>query len=199
MAQHLGVLANIVAAAGSLIAATSSIGLAWRKRARWEPVEEDVPNSGQHVGGLLAAAAIAVFWYRVSVSRTLYDQELISYIVRFGIATLIGLIIYVLLVATYVYEKPIATSKKSTRSIRIIGGFWLTRTARRSLDSGEPKPTSIQDLVFGSASLDQVWPRFGRALAKLSFVLGYICLTASGTCLLACAALLISLNIAVRH
>jgi hypothetical protein len=199
MAQNFGVLANVVAGAGSLIAVAAAIRLSWKKREQWEPVEEDVPNSAQHVGGLLAAAAIGVFWYGVSVSRTVHGQDLIGYIVGFGIATVIGLIIYFLLVATYVYEKPVATSKRATRSIKIIGGFRLTDAARRSLASGDPRPSSIQDLILGSASLDQVWPRGSRAFAKVCFVLAYILLTASGTCLLACAALLISLNVAAGH
>jgi len=195
MSQQYGVFANLVAGAGSLIAVAGAIGFAWKKRSAWEPVEEDIPNSAQHAAGLFAAAAIAVFWYQVTVSGALNDHDLIGYIERLGLATLIGLIVYSLLVATYVYEKPIAISKKTVKSIKIIGGFWLTNEAKRCLVSGEPKPSTIQDLVLGSASADQVWPRFSRALAKVSFVLSYICLTACGTCLLACAALLISVKI----
>jgi len=195
MALQYGVFANLVADAGSLVAVAGAIGLAWKKRSAWEPVEEDIPNAAQHVGGLFAAVAIAVFWYQVTMSGVLNGHDLIEYMEGLSAATLFGFVIYSLLVATFVYEKPVAVSAKAAKSIKIIGGFWLTNEAKRCLVSGDPKPSTIQDLVLGCANVDQVWPRISRALAKMSFTLSYICLTACGTCLLACAALLMSVKI----
>src|SRR5690349_20284856 len=96
-----GVLKNVVAAAGSLLAATGALLLGWRGRGRWEPAEEDVPRGPQKVGSLLAALAIAVIWARY---RHDHPQTLTGLIIGFGVACLIALCAYSFLIGVYTYK-----------------------------------------------------------------------------------------------
>jgi hypothetical protein len=62
--EEYGPLSDVVAAAGSIIAASGAIALAWRGRTKWEPSEQDLDKGPQKVGGLLAAVLISVLWFQ---------------------------------------------------------------------------------------------------------------------------------------
>jgi hypothetical protein len=185
-------LATIVASAGSLMSVTAAIRLSWKKRAPWEPVEEDVPKLAQHLGGLFAGVAIVVTWYLGTIAGSLSADAVLSLIIKLAIATLIGAIAYSLLVGTLVYDRQVATGPRTVAIEKIIGGFWLSPGAKNALVAGVPRPSGVEDLVKGCEHLSQIWSRLSRALAKLSFQLAYILLTSCGTWLLACAAILLS-------
>ena len=192
-AASYGVLAQAVAAAGTLIAAAGALTLCWKGRFNWEPAEEDVPRSAQKFGGLVIAIIIAAMWYRFAKQRSISPDELLSFAVGFAGLGVAGLIVYSLLVGVYVYNKTIALGGRKTGITRVVGGFWLTGDARVALRSGDPRPRSVAELFKGSGyDPDLVWPRFSRALAKICFQLSYILLVAGGTCALSAVALVIA-------
>src|SRR3954449_7976183 len=99
--KDYGVLTNIVAHAGSLMAAAAAIGLAWRGRTKWEPSEEDVPKAPQKVAGLLSAVAITVIW--ASLQEPMYTPVLSKLSLGLAFGSLISLCFYVFLVRTQTY------------------------------------------------------------------------------------------------
>ncbi len=188
-----GVLAQIVATGGSLIAAAAALALTWKGRFHWEPVEEDIPKGAQKIGGLLIAIVITILWYRSHFEGSMDGNALIQLALLFGFSGLAALIVYTLLVGVLVYEKQIAITRNATKSVKVIGGFWLTRQATEALRSGDPRPHSIRDLFIGAQyNEDLVWPRFSRSLAKACFQLAYIALVGLGTSALAAISLLVA-------
>lgn len=203
MDEH-GVLGGVVAAAGCVMAAGAAIALGWRGRASWEPCEQDIRSGPQKVGSLVASVGIAVLY--VSYRDPESAGSLVTLVLGLGAATVAALIAYGLMVGVLVYERVVmnpAAPETATRDERvmvesIIGGFWLTASARQEMararvESREPR--TIQTLLAGrSYDPDLVWDRLPRSLAKQSFVLSYLALTACGTLALAGAAILIDLS-----
>lgn len=193
MGSSYGVLAQVVATAGSLIAASAALALCWKGRFKWEPAEEDIPRAAQKFGGLIIAITISILWFRFSQERSLASNDLVNLSIAFGLVGLGGLVIYSLLVGVLVYVKVVATNARTTADIKIIGGFWLTAAAKTALASGAPRPMSVGDLLKGAQyNEDYVWPRLSRALAKVSFQLAYILMVAGATCALGGISLLIA-------
>jgi hypothetical protein len=191
-----GVLAQVVAAAGTLIAAGGALALCWKGRFNWEPVEEDIPKAAQKFGGLVIAVAIAVLWYRFTQQHLLAADDLMWLADKFALGGLAALVLYGLLVGVLVYEKTVVVKGRQTAEKKVIGGFWLTAAAKQALVSGDPRPLSVGDLFKGAAfNADYVWPRLSRSLAKVSFQLAYIGLVAGGTCALAAVSLLVASSI----
>jgi hypothetical protein len=185
-AQDYGVLTDLVAAAGSLMAATGAIGLAWRRRADWEPSEEDIPKGAQRVAGLLAAVAIALLWAKWhDPPPDLGPLDRLA--IGVAAATLVSLLIYGYLVGTQTYTKVDGTGAEKG----IIGGFWMRTNAKRKRDEEQ---ITTQQLFEGSAyNPDLLWSRPSRQLAKLSFQLAYIGLVGCGTVALAASAIRLAL------
>lgn len=187
-AAETGSLAPLVEAAGWLMSASIAIGLTWRRRAKWEPIEEDVGQGPARVGGLVCAVGLALLWTQLG------DQENRDTVLTIAIVCaatcVVALLGYGYLIATHVYERLVSTQSNTHHTEKIIGGFWLspaaveTKSARREL--------TIQNVLTGAAyDPDLVWSRASRALAKAVFVLAYIVLTASGTLALSAAAMLL--------
>ena len=186
-----GVLAQAVATAGSLIAAVAAFSLCWKGRSNWEPVEQDIPRASQKVGSLLIAIAIAIMWYRFVHQRSLTADNLTLISIYCGLATLIFLLLYSLLIGVFVYSKTyVVDAQNHVAESKIIGGLWLSSHAKTVLRSG---PLTVALLFKGSGyNEDLVWSKISRSLAKLLFQLGYIGLVGGGTCALAAIALLIA-------
>jgi hypothetical protein len=189
--NEYGVLAQVVSAAGAIMAAAAAIALSWRGRARWEPWEEDVSKGPQKVGGLVAAVIIAILW---AISAP--EDE--GFLIRLALWLLGGvvlfLVLYGYLVGVQTYEKEVVVDGNSNppkvETKKVIGGLTLTPAAKSTI--AEEKIT-IQQYFQGTAyDPDHVWTRPSRAVAKQLFVLGYIGLVATGTIVLAVAAILIA-------
>jgi hypothetical protein len=205
-AADYGPMTETVATAGMLLAVGSALRLCWKGRFSWEPAEEDVPRSAQRVGGLLIALFIGILWYRFKKGGMPAD-DLVTFGVSLGVVTLIAMLCYSFLVGTHVYEIKIGAGGRSTRPLKIIGGFWLTAAAKAALAPGDPpllapngprgpKAMTINDLLKGGGQqdLERVWSRQSRSVAKMAFQLAYIALVGFGTCALYAVALLLALN-----
>lgn len=192
MATDYGVFSTIVPTAASIIAATAAIAVSFKGRAKWEPVQEDIPDGGQRIAGLLSALTIALLWYWFSFGGNGNAETLTTIAACFGVAALTSLVIYGLLVGIYVYERVEAVDENPEHAVtkKIIGGFCLEAEAKKMRT--EHKLT-IQDLLAGSKyNVDKIWTRPCRAFAKVAFQLSYIGLVYFGTTALAAAAIVIS-------
>jgi hypothetical protein len=188
MPNDYGPLSDVVAYAGHIVAAIAAIGLAWRGRTRWEPSEEDLSKGPQKVGALVAAVAIVLVWAAYGEDRAAPGLRVLA--VALAVLTLLGLLIYLFLIASMSYEK-IEISDGKPRVVKVIGGYRLTEGARSRL---RDRPSlTVQQLFKGSAyDPARVWTVASRALAKLSFVGCYLLLTISGSVALAVAAVILS-------
>ncbi len=192
MATDYGVFSTIVPTAASLVAAASAIAVSFKGRAKWEPVQEDIPGGASKVAGLFSALSIALLWFWFSF-RGGDNAEMLTKIAAFlGGATLVSLVLYAILVGIYVYERIEAVDDDPKHAVtkKIIGGFCLEAEAKRKRAIHK---VTIQELFAGSGyNVDKIWPRPCRAFAKVAFQLSYIGLVYCGTTALAAAVILIS-------
>ncbi|WP_213290449.1 hypothetical protein [Bradyrhizobium sp. sGM-13] len=183
------VLGQVVGTAGVIIAAGGAITLAFKGRERWEPVEEDIPRAPAKVAGLLAAVFIVVIFVLTRGRRDI--DWLLSLLIICGVATVIGLFLYVWLIQTQMFTAIIAVDARRTRSTKVIGGLSLTSNARAAL-AKKQGPKTIQQLFEGAAyDKDLVWTRSSQALAKLLFLAAFLMLQVFGSLSLATAAILL--------
>jgi hypothetical protein len=183
--QDYGPLTDLVKYSGLLISATGAIGLAWRRKANWEPSEEDLPKGPARVAGLLTAIIIAVIWTQFAFAS--YRWSIAKAAITLGAASLVCFLVYGYFIARLTYEKQTSVGRNKSKQEKIIGGFELTMDAKEAL----ARVGSIQRLFQGAAyDPDLVWTRESRALARQLFALCYIGLNVCGTLALTCAALL---------
>ena len=86
-----GAFAPIVSTAGTIVAMGAALTLGWKGRAKWEPVEEDVPRAPQKVASLVAAL-MGVQWNNVQ-----YKSTLTKLVVWCSVALIVSLVVYGLL------------------------------------------------------------------------------------------------------
>lgn len=182
MAEY-GPFADIVAGAGSLIAASSAVGLAWMRRAKWLPPGEVVSGSTAKVSALVSAVVIGIlFVYRnglVSRLPTVAGASLLL--------ALVGLAFSIYLNVRFSMEDRRVKSKPK----RVLGGFALTDEARAARALG--KFGSDQQLFENANWIqDLVWTRTSIALVHIGSAFAFILLQACGSIAIATAALLVS-------
>ena len=186
-AQNYGVLKDVVATAGSIMAAGSAIRFSWKGRADWEPSEQDIPSGAQKIGALIAAVLIALVWVRWRDGKHTGSLEEAA-LILLGL-TVAFLIAYGYLVGVQTYK--VAQINGKTRNV--IGGFWLTNEAKQSKARHN---VPIQQLLEGAAyNVDRLWSPASRQLAKTTFVVGYLGLTVCGTVALAAGAIRLGLAV----
>jgi hypothetical protein len=183
-----GSLGPVVTTVGWLMSATAAITFSWRRRAKWEPSEQDVATAPQRVGGLLTAVGIGIVWKRLN--DVAYDDLLTRLAIELAIGCSASLVLYTLLISTKTYTQQYSPAPNQTASRRIIGGFCLTDAARIKLR--EKRSLTVQNLLTGSGNdPDKVWKPFCRAAAKVCFVIGYLGLTVCGSIALTATAILL--------
>lgn len=184
-----GPLTDVVKLAGAIMAAGMAITLTWRGRARWEPVEEDVPKGPQKVGGLFAAVVIAVLFVsaRPEAVTTLGWTAL-----GLGILCVLSLLGYTYLIRAQTYDV-IRVERKQPKPGKIIGGFQFTPYAEEVMRKRGIGPQAFLSGV--QYDPESVWTRSSIALAHLAFTLAYILLVVSGTIALAAAAIMLSYRV----
>lgn len=188
-ADDAGPLAPVVVGAGWLISAAAAIGFAWRGKTRWEPAEEDLSRGPAKVSSLIFAVVLGLLW--VLIGRTDGPRTALVWIAGIGAGVaLLSLIVYAILIAVYVYDLETSTGHNTSEKTKIVGGFWLTKSARAHLKA-RPELTQQDELKGSAYKPDNVWPRLSRALAKAAFTLSYMALTLSGSIALAATAMLL--------
>lgn len=184
-----GVLTELVDDIGALIAASTAIMLSFKGRQQWEPSEEDIPKGPVKIVGVLTAVGVGLLYYWASQLR--YNEDTYYWIaIVCASALVLGFLAYVILITVYTYERQVAVSGE-VQTDKIIGGFWLTGTARK-VQQERPETKNIQRLLRGAAfNVDDVWPRVSRALAKVSFLLSYFTVIIGGCLALAAVAIML--------
>jgi hypothetical protein len=187
MAANYGVLAEVVATSGSLMAATGAIGLAWRGKAvpNWNPADEEVPDGAQKVAGVLSAAVIAYLWAALRSPAKSSTLDLL--LIIFGVLTVVSLLGYSFVKGTQTLHATKVKPDGKTEQVDIIGGFKLRPKA---LELRDNEDKTVQEILQGALyDPDKVWTRTSRQLAKTAVLIGYMGLLIFGTLLLAAAAL----------
>jgi hypothetical protein len=170
------------------MSATAAITFTWKRRAQWEPSEQDVAAAPQKVGGLLTAVGIGIIWKRLN--DVTYDPLLTRLAVGLAVGCLVSLIVYTFLISTKTYTQQYSPSRNQTASRKIIGGFCFEEAAKAKLL--ERPDLTVQDLLSGAGyDPDRVWKPACRAAAKVCFILGYLGLTVCGSIALASTAILL--------
>jgi hypothetical protein len=173
-----GPFSTLIKSTGWLIASSVAVGLAWRRRSKWEPSEEDVSGGPAKLGGLLAAVGLAIIWSQfVSPEKT---GALVSLSLWAAGLSLLCLLLYGFITAVSTYRE----TEVGKLPRNIIGGFWLTEEARRGL--AKSHSMTLQQL-FQELGTERTWPRSSRALSKTCFVTMYLGLTVAGSVALTCA------------
>ena len=105
-----GPMTELVKYSGMLMSAGLAIGVAWRRRANWEPCEEDVPKGPTRMAGLLSAIAIAIIWSQFSSLAA--RNSLTNAAILLGVGSLVFLLLYGFLISTRaVFEAKISLKK----------------------------------------------------------------------------------------
>jgi hypothetical protein len=179
MATNLGQFEELLPQATSLLALVGALALTWKKRAAWEPVEQDVPRGPQRVAGLVTAVVIGALWWYQKTSSSDVSGSLVSIAIACAAGCAVAVLAYTLLISIFTYEREVVAGSQRTRKEKIIGGFVLTNEAvqARSLHN-----ITIQELLKGAGyDPDKVWTRLSRGAAKVAFSLAYMLLIGCGT------------------
>ena len=203
--KDFGAFAPIVSSAGTILAMGAALTLGWKGRARWEPVEEDVPRAPQKVAGLVAALMVVLIWVQWNAIQ--YKSTLTKLVIGCSIALIVSLVVYGLLngfIYTAVRKKKGAPAGSTeTEEIKVIGGLWLNKNARGHVGKPEgpqvpgQRPAQILTVqrMFALSEYvkDEVWSRPSQQLASMLFTLGYLGLIVAGTVALGSGAILTGL------
>jgi Na+(H+)/acetate symporter ActP len=177
-----GVFANIVAIAGSLASAAAAIGLAFKKRSKWQPPEEALPAVAARFASLLTMIVIAllyVFGARIGLTW------LAVVTAAFFIIAIISLTVAIKTNITYSFYYP-----DNDEQSRKLGGDVLTQEAagiRR--DKGLTEQAMFHD---AQGVKDLVWTKASQASVNARSTISFILLIGFGTCSLAAAATLVA-------
>jgi hypothetical protein len=182
-----GALNGIVAAAGTVMAAGSAITLAFKGRARWEPIEEDVPRAPAKIAGLTTAVCVVLIY---GAARQNPDVAWLGPLcLGCLLATFVGTCLYIWLVQVNTFTSQRATGRQRVASQKVVGGLWLKREAKAILNRPDA-PKSVQMLFAGSAyDKDLLWSRPSQAAAKILFLISFLSLQVFGSLSLAAAAI----------
>lgn len=186
MSTSFGQYAPLVAAAGTLIAVGTALIQAWRKRAKWEPIEEDLPLLGEKLAGLMVALAIATLWYRHQANLN-SEGEFLTAAWILAAALFASVLLYALLLGVFVFEREVVTADQKVSKQKVVGGFLLTEAARQSKKKHQ---ITIQELFKGAAyDPDKVWHKLSRAIVKVALAFSYVGVIFTGTVALASASI----------
>jgi hypothetical protein len=185
-----GPFTSLVATAGVIISAAGALIMGFRRGAKWEPIEIDIDRGPRRVASLLTAIGLVVEWSEFQVVAKI--PLLIELAVELGIASVICLVVYGFVSTVFSYYKVIVDDDGKHRTVKTIGGLWLTRGAKETIAT---RKITIQDFFEGTAyNHDYVWSRVSTGLARTIFVICYICLTVSGSVALTTLAVIVGLK-----
>lgn len=169
--------APIVGYAGALIASVYAIWtLIWRRKV-WETPQNILPST---IKGLIAVVlSIGVVWLWLKTEPNTIN-EILKIAVIFVIIAFVSFILYYAFIQFFSYNKEVAKNNNETENIKILGGLWLTKTAKESIKSNNIR--TVQELFKGSAyNIDELWSRFSQEILKAIIVIFYLLIVTGGT------------------
>jgi hypothetical protein len=189
MATDYGVLKDVVTVAGSLIAATYAIGLAWMRRAKWMPPNETVTGGTAKTSALLCAVIVVVLY----LLRTQIGFANLAYF-ALGLlpGVLLGLSVSIYVNTAYSYTKRAVTPHGQNIEERVLGGFSLTEEAKKI----SAKKGKLAQALYENSNYqrDLVWTQGSQAALQVASTLGFIVLQVCGSLALATASMLVGIS-----
>ena len=198
LATDYGPFGPIVAASGSIVAMGIAVSLGFKGRAKWEPVEQDVPKGPAKVASLVASLSIVMIWAELNSPSD--KPILVRIVVDCMAAVILSLLAYGLLKGfTYkvIKKKKQPNPSNETEEQLVIGGLWLRRAASEHLnqvsENGVGEIRTIQRMFAESEyDKDVLWSHLSQSLASMLFTIGYMGLVVFGTVALGAGAVLTS-------
>lgn len=186
-----GPLAEVVAYAGYMTAASMAVRVAWAGKLLWEPEIRDLAKAPARMAGVFSAVAIVLLF---AYSRSSDDWKwLTPYAIAFALASIVALLVYIVLLAAY-------TIQCTGENQRTVAGFWRTNIANQILSgnapdhllNGQTPPASVRELFCGSGrDPDRIWPPVAQGLAKASLVAIYLVFISPATLSIATGAIIL--------
>lgn len=181
--NEYGVFANIVAVAGSLASAVAAIKLAFMKRTKWQPPQEDLPEAAARFAALVAVVFIALIY--------VFAEAL-------GVAVVALITVICLVVAIVSLSLAIKTNIRysfyypsNQEEHRVLGGSNLTKEAASIQASrGLTEQQLLQD---AQGDKDLVWTKSSQAAVHVRSTMSFIALIGFGTSTLSAASMLVIL------
>lgn len=176
-ASEYGPFAPVVGYAGAIMAAGAALFLMWGgKMQKWRPPDENLPGTAQALVLLLCGVGMVLQWYFAVPDAVAWFLVVVAIL---AVTCVLCFLRYSSLLGTHVYTKRVATSGKSTRDVRILGG-------RELLPEAEAKRqklgVDIQSLLEGAAyNADLLWSRESRQWVKQRVLLFFILTLVLGT------------------
>ena len=193
MPADYGQFKDVVAIAGSILAAGTAIRLGWMRRAKWMPPAESVPGGTVKVSALVCSVVIAVLFLVRS------QLGLVLMVVIAGVClvlTLIALAVSIFTNTTYSFVRRPHGQKAETR---MLGGSRLTDEAlsinQKKKAANQPGLTVQQLFEYSHFKPDLVWTKESQALVQIASTMGFILLQVAGSIALASAAIAFSLDV----
>lgn len=161
---------------GYVIALASTVGafaLTWRGRlAKWKPPEEVLPSAAQKFVVLLSMVFVGLAFY---YSRPETVEKLFWAGGIIGSIAFVSFVIYTFVIFAHRYPNTrVKNPKTDEHEFRdILGGFWLTASARKTMREGvvtpdgkriQPPPTITALLNGVDGDLESVWSKNSRGL-----------------------------------
>lgn len=189
MSTNYGVLSQVVAISGSLIAASYAIRLAWMRRAKWMPPTETVADATAKTSALICAVIVALLHV---FGRDFGMANLAMFAVTLLVLLLIALSVSIYVNRAFSVTKPTYQGKTKVGDVRMLGGFVLMPEAQ---SISKTKEMGHQEL-FDNANhqREKVWTASSQAALELVSTLGFIMLQVCGSLALATVALIIAIK-----
>ncbi len=191
--KDYGQLTPMVVTAIALMSAVGAIILLVRRRANWEPLQENLGKGAKNIGAVMTAVAIGLIW-----ASCRNDKNLLTTIAIFaGICTLVSLIVYNIIAGVYSYKKIHIVKGRSVET-KVIGGFKITEAVKSSMKLAEERAgrvITIQEYFEGvQYEAEHVWSRGSLEISKAIFILCYVGLIMFGAIALSSTALRMALE-----
>jgi hypothetical protein len=190
-----GVLTPVVETVGAMLSASIAISLGFRRRATFEPSEEDLPKLANRLASALAAIALAVLWSQYS--NAAYSSFLLKLTAYTSAIAVIASVVYSVLIGTLTVRTIVSEGPKRGASAKRVKGFWKTKGAAKRLEALEKAgkyPTDQEFLEGNHYDLDRVWPPSSRSLAKQCVALPFLFFNVSIVTALSSGAILLLLK-----
>ncbi len=185
-----GPFAGMIGHAGALLAATAALLLGWRRGAKWEPSDEDLPRAAKQAGGLLSAVAVAFLWAASRESVGLLPLiPLKNTLIVLAASFVLTLVLYGVMTSVLVYAG-------KTPGQRVVCGMWLRRAVRkeeRRKRSPAKRQTLKQLLEQSKWNLDALFSPLALGVSRQMLLICYLGVTLCGTTSLCAASLLVEL------